>query len=61
LAAVGWDESLDLNPAPLLRYRFTDHVKIEMRRRGITQADISAALFHPEQVDEVRSGRVIYQ
>jgi len=48
-------------PAPLLRYRFTGHAKIEMRRRGITEADISAALSHPEQVDEVRSGRVIYQ
>ena len=55
LAAVGWDESLDLNPTPLLRYHFTGLAKIEMRRRVITQADISATLFHPEQVDEVRS------
>ena len=48
-------------PAPLLRYRLTSHAKMEMLHRGITEADISGALSHPEQVDEVRSGCVIYQ
>jgi hypothetical protein len=48
-------------PAPLLHYRLTAHAKMEMLRRGITEAEISTVLSHPEQMDDVRSGRVVYQ
>ena len=50
-----------IEPVPLLRYRITDHAKMEMRRRRITEADITRALSNPEQVDEVGNGRVIFQ
>ena len=46
---------------PLAEYRITDHAWSEMRRRGISEADIAQVLSSPGQIRQVRTGRVVYQ
>jgi len=47
--------------SPITEYRLTDHAKLEMKRRQITEAEVAQALSAPEQTEEVRPGRVVYQ
>ena len=42
-------------------YVLTDHARLEMQRRGITETDVAAVLTVPEQSEEVRLGRCVYQ
>jgi hypothetical protein len=42
-------------------YVLTDHARLEMQRRGITEADVAAVLTAPEQSEGVRPGRCVYQ
>lgn len=49
-------------PCPALQqYVLTEHAQLEMRRRGITDADVAAVLAAPEQSEKVRPGRCVYQ
>ena len=49
-------------PCQALRsYVVTDHARLEMQRRNITEAEIAAVLAAPEQYQEVRPGRCVYQ
>ena len=47
--------------SPITEYRLTDHAQLEMRRRQITEAEVAQVLSAPEQREEVRPGRVVYQ
>jgi hypothetical protein len=47
--------------SPPGEYRFTDHARFEMERRGISEAEIARVLSAPEQSDLVRPGRAVYQ
>jgi hypothetical protein len=42
-------------------YRLTDHARLEMRRRGISESEIARVLSAPEQVVAVRAARWVYQ
>jgi hypothetical protein len=42
-------------------YRLTDHAKDEMARRQITEPDVAAVLAAPEQVEQMRAGREVWQ
>jgi hypothetical protein len=42
-------------------YTLTSHALLEIRRRGLTEADVVAVLKAPEQSEEVRPGRCVYQ
>jgi hypothetical protein len=42
-------------------YRLTDHARHEMERRQITEAEIAQVLAAPEQIEDVRPGRVVCQ
>jgi hypothetical protein len=46
---------------PIYDFVFTDHALIEMERRDITKEEVRAVLATPEQVEEVREGRAVYQ
>lgn len=46
---------------PLQAYHLTAHARFEMKRRGITEADIARVLSEPEQTEPVRKGRFVYQ
>jgi hypothetical protein len=46
---------------PITEYRLTDHVRLEMQRRGIIESQITEVLAAPEQVEVVRPGRAVYQ
>jgi hypothetical protein len=46
---------------PVTEYRLTDHAQLEMERRQITEAEVAQVLSAPEQMVEVRPGRVVYQ
>ncbi len=48
-------------PAALTEYRITDHARVEMARRGISEADVEQVLTRPEQSEKVREGRIVYQ
>ena len=39
----------------------TDHARWEMRRRGVTEAEVATVLLAPEQREEARPGRCMYQ
>lgn len=39
----------------------TEHARFEMRRRAIPENAVSGVLANPEQVEEVRHGRCVYQ
>ena len=43
------------------RWRYTQHARMQMRRRGLSEADIVEVLAQPEQIVEMRPGRVVYQ
>ncbi len=45
----------------ITEYRLTDHARLEMERRQITEAEVAQALAAPEQTEEVRPGRVVCQ
>ena len=47
-------------PLPLTEYRLTDHAQLEMKRRQISEAEVAQVLVAPEQMEEVRPGRVVY-
>ena len=42
-------------------YVLTDHARLEMQRRGIAEADVARVLAAPEQCEEVRPNRCVYQ
>ena len=39
-------------------FMLTDHARWEMRRRGVTEAEVATVLLAPEQREEARPGRV---
>lgn len=39
----------------------TDHARMEMQRRGIAEVEVRSVLAAPEQREEVRAGRCVYQ
>jgi hypothetical protein len=41
--------------------RFSDHAREAMARRGLTEAEVRAVAEAPEQVIDVRHGRVVAQ
>lgn len=45
----------------ITNYRLTDHARLEMERRQITEAEVAQILAAPEQIREVRPGRVVCQ
>ena len=45
----------------LRRYVLTDHVYMQMQRRGITEDDVAAVLETPKQSEEIYPGRCVYQ
>ena len=48
-------------PIPLSRYLIKPHARLEMKRRQIDEDQIAIVLSAPEQVEEVRAGRNVYQ
>jgi len=48
-------------PGALTEYHLTDHVRSEIARRQIAEADIAKVLSAPEQTETVRPGREVYQ
>lgn len=48
-------------PIPLSGYIIKPHARLEMKRRQITEQQIAAVLTAPEQVEEIRAGRNVYQ
>jgi len=48
-------------PISLPRYIIKPHAGIEMKRRQIGEKEIATVLSAPEQVEEVRTGRNVYQ
>ena len=49
------------NIPPVREYRFTEHARLQMERRGIEEGEVAEVLLAPEQAEEVRPGRVVYQ
>jgi len=49
------------NLEPIHDFVFTDHALTEMARREISEEDVRKVLAHPEQMENVREGRVVYQ
>jgi hypothetical protein len=47
--------------ASISNYRLTDHVKLEMTRRQISEAEVAGVLSSPEQIESVSLGRKVYQ
>lgn len=50
-----------MNPQPIGDYIFTDHARIEIQRRGLSEEMVRAILLAPEQRLEVRPGREVLQ
>ncbi len=50
-----------MKAAPITRYRLTDHARTEMARRQIGESDVARVLSAPEQAENVREGRAVYQ
>ena len=46
---------------PITEYRLTEHARLEMERRQITEAEVAQVLSNPEQIEMVRPGRAVYQ
>ena len=42
-------------------YRLTEHARLEMTRRHISEEDIARVLAAPEKTLQVRPGRLVYQ
>jgi len=51
----------DAGPRPFVEWRLTDHARIEMQRRGISEDAVQRVLAGPEQIIGVRPGRVVAQ
>jgi Domain of unknown function (DUF4258) len=49
------------HPKSITTYRMTDHARLEMTRRQISEAEVARVLAAPEQTECVREGRVVYQ
>jgi hypothetical protein len=49
------------HPRSITTYRLTDHARLEMTRRQISEAEVESVLAAPEQTECVREGRVVYQ
>ncbi|MBC7260216.1 MAG: DUF4258 domain-containing protein [Chloroflexi bacterium] len=45
----------------ITEYRLTDHARLEMERRQVSEAEVVRVLSAPEQTVEVRPGRVVCQ
>ena len=43
------------------RFIFSDHARLEMVRRGIHESEVTGVLLAPEQTEEVRPYRWVYQ
>ena len=50
-----------MRPAPIQDYVLTPHAVDELERRQITKALVSSVMHAPEQIIEVRTGRVALQ
>lgn len=50
-----------MKPQPITDPIFTDHAKIEITRRGLSEESVRAILLAPEQRFEIRPGRVVLQ
>ena len=46
---------------PITVYRLTDHARMEMARRQISETEVARVLAVPEQSEIVREGRAVYQ
>ncbi len=46
---------------PITVYRLTDHARMEMARRHISEAEVANVLAAPEQSERLREGRAVYQ
>jgi hypothetical protein len=46
---------------PLERFVFAFHARFEMERRSVSESEVSSVLRAPEQTEEQRPGRCIYQ
>jgi hypothetical protein len=55
------DWSMAKHPSSITMYRLTDHVRLEMTRRQISDAVVESVLAAPEQTECVREGRAVYQ
>lgn len=49
------------HPRSITTYRLTDHARLEMMRRQISEAEVERVLAAPEQTECVREGRAVYQ
>ncbi|TVR62133.1 MAG: DUF4258 domain-containing protein [Spirochaetaceae bacterium] len=45
----------------ITEYRLTDHARLEMERRQISEAEVARVLSAPAQSEQMRPGRVVYQ
>ncbi|MGC9523573.1 MAG: DUF4258 domain-containing protein [Anaerolineae bacterium] len=45
----------------LAHYQLTEHARRQMMRRRISEAQVAQALTAPEQVEQVREGRIVCQ
>jgi uncharacterized protein DUF4258 len=48
-------------PRSITTYRLTDHARLEMTRRQISEAEVEGVLTAPVQTGCVREGRAVYQ
>lgn len=48
-------------PRSITFYRLTDHAKLEMARRDISEAQVAMVLRSPEQSEPIHAGRAVYQ
>lgn len=46
---------------PIETYRLSEHAKLEMARRGISESVVRETLASPEQTEYVRPMRAVYQ
>jgi hypothetical protein len=49
------------HPRSITTYRLTDHARLEMMRRQISDAEVESVLAAPEHTECVREGRAVYQ
>jgi hypothetical protein len=45
----------------LADYTLSDHARLEMQRRGLSEGHVMAVLRAPDQSEELRPGRCVYQ
>jgi hypothetical protein len=50
-----------LLPGSFRGYILTDHARFEMQRRAISEADVATVMALPEQREQVRAWRYVYQ